>query len=122
MLRIDLVDDRTEFVPGGEILGVASWDVVEPPERAELRLFWHTQGKGDTDVGIVETRTWPAPGVSAAESFRFDVPEGPYSYAGSLISIAWALELVVDGEKQVARIDLVVSPNGAPVHTRRSRA
>jgi len=38
------------------------------------------------------------------------LPAAPYSFAGKLIALRWALELVVDHGRDVARIDLLVSP------------
>ena len=90
-LRIDLVDEVTAFEPGEEILGVASWSLAEAPERVELRLFWHTSGKGETDVGVAEVVAWERPEREAAESFRLVAPDAPSSYAGRLVSITWSL-------------------------------
>jgi hypothetical protein len=115
-LRIELADDRSWFLPGGLLEGRASWRLDEPPEAVELRLFWHTSGKGTEDVEIVDVRRFGGPGPHGEESFAFTLPLGPYSFSGSLITLAWALELIALPGGETERLDMVVAPT--PVEVR----
>jgi hypothetical protein len=49
-------------------------------------------------------------------SFSFRLPDGPYSFSGSLITLTWALELVALPNRTTERLDLVVAPT--PVEVR----
>ena len=61
-----------------------------------MRLFWYTRGKGTEDVGLVDTVAFPNPQTTDQRTFRFALPEAPYSFSGKLISIIWAIELILE--------------------------
>lgn len=94
--------------PGARLAGEASWDADQRPRSVELRLFWYTSGKGDRDVGVVETVGFDEPQERERRPFAVTVPAGPHSYAGTLVSVAWALELVLEPGDLVERLELVV--------------
>jgi hypothetical protein len=117
-IAVVLAGDRAAFRPGEAVAGAADWRLEAAPERVEVRLFWYTQGKGTQDVGIVDRQTFERPGQEASQGFRFRLPEGPYSFSGKLISLAWAVEVVAEaagGEGEVARREIVVSPTGGEI-------
>ncbi|MFW6060111.1 MAG: hypothetical protein ACODAQ_08005 [Phycisphaeraceae bacterium] len=114
-LKLETHDNRTQFAPGQMIEGLAGWQVEEPPERVTLYLFWHTTGKGDRDVGVIDKLEYENAVAVDAQIFSFKAPDGPYSYDGKLIAIHWALELVVEPGHRVERLDLIISPTGAPI-------
>lgn len=114
-LGVALEGGKTAYRPGDEVLGVASWTLEEPPKTVEVRLFWHTQGKGDQDVEIVETTVFPGPGQTDLREFRFRLPDGPYSFSGKLISLLWAIEVVASPGDMAGRAGIVVSPSGREV-------
>jgi hypothetical protein len=45
-LKILLAENRTQFKPTETLTGLAGWRLSTAPQSAELRLFWHTRGKG----------------------------------------------------------------------------
>lgn len=113
------LDDGSPWVrPGGTVSGTASWRHEEDPDAIELRLFWYTRGKGTEDLEIVDSRRIEAPGPAGSRRFRFQLPEGPYSFSGTLITLAWALELVVLPGEATERVDLVVAPTPVEVDLR----
>lgn len=119
-IRVELEGGRTAFRPGEEVAGTVSWDPGGPapdraPEQAEVRLAWYTRGRGDRDSGIVASETLEGPGVSDRRSFRFRLPDGPYSFSGKLISLVWTVEAVLEPGGRAGRADLVVSPTGGEV-------
>jgi hypothetical protein len=109
MLTVQLNDNRTQYVPGEIVAGTAAWELPQPPKDATLRLFWYTQGRGTQDVAIVEELALPPAEAASAHAFQFTLPAAPYSFGGALISLQWAVELIVNGT-DAQRADIVVSP------------
>jgi len=114
-LTLELTDGRTEFLPGETIEGTARWRLDEPAEGLEIRLFWYTEGKGDRDVGGNEAVVIDSAGTEGRHEFSFSAPAAPHSFSGSLISLIWAVELVVLPSGDAARQELVVSPSSREI-------
>jgi hypothetical protein len=104
---------RTGYEPGERLRGTVSWRAERVPELVELHLLWYTEGKGDQDVEVVATVPF-APAAQGSAPFELTVPMGPWSVSGKLVSILWALELVVE-PGGVTREILAVGPGGQEV-------
>jgi hypothetical protein len=116
MIGIEVEDGRTACHPLERLEGTLSWSLASPAKAIEVRLIWHTSGKGDRDVAIVDRlRLANPPAAESRRPFRFQLPAGPWSFSGSLITLAWALEAVVLPSNESARLDLVVSPTGEEI-------
>jgi hypothetical protein len=113
-LHIDLAGDRRAFQPGESVEGRVSW-TVNGASSAEVRLFWYTRGKGTEDVGLVDTVAFPDPQTTDQRTFRFVLPDAPYSFSGKLVSIVWAIELILEPGPSVERREFVMSPTGREV-------
>jgi len=109
-LEIRTRDDRTDFLPGEELAGEVSWLSDSRPGEVELRLFWHTEGKGTRDVEVIESIAFNGPGPQDRRPFRFRLPESPYSCSGKLVSVVWALELVMSSTGETERLEISISP------------
>jgi len=109
-LNLQLTQDPSTLVPGQVIDGNVGWNMDEPPKRAMLRLFWYTEGRGTQDVGIIDELELPSQRATCQGTFRFTIPDVPYSFQGRLVTLKWAIELVLNKGKQVERLDLIVSP------------
>ncbi|MBX3415607.1 MAG: hypothetical protein KF708_23180 [Pirellulales bacterium] len=105
-----VTDGRKAFEPGETIQLVAEWACSPAPERAEVRLLWYTRGKGDTDRSLVDTITLDAPQANDRRTVKLHLPEAPYSFSGTLISLIWAVRLELFGAAKSKQIDIVVSP------------
>ena len=114
-LTIEIREGRSNFEPREEVMGTAGWKLDQTPRAVELRLFWFTRGKGTEDAGVVETVRFDRPMSEETRSYRFRLPEMPYSFSGKLISLIWALELVAEPSKEVARVEITVAPGGREV-------
>jgi hypothetical protein len=114
-LSIQLRDSKTRFLPGEEVAGVVSWYPDFSPQALELRLFWYTEGRGRSDTGIVGNIRFENPEQEGRREFQFIIPERPYSFAGTLITLKWALELVMEPPHEVERVDIIVSPSGREI-------
>jgi hypothetical protein len=109
-LAVEIHNGANAFLPGEMVEGTVSWQLDRPAEMAELRLFWYTQGKGDQDVGVVSTVPFANPGLQDRRVFRVSLPDGPFSFSGKLVSLLWALELVVEPGSRASRTEITVSP------------
>ena len=114
-LRLELAGGRTAFKPGESLSGRVKWRVEGQPDSAELRLFWFTSGKGTQDVGIVHTMAFAGPRPEDQRDFSLPLPSEPYSFSGTLISLAWAIELIVEPGGHVERREFVLSATGQEV-------
>lgn len=113
-MNAQILPERPAYQPGEVIKGTVAWTAVESLRQAELRLFWHTQGKGDRDAGTVETTVFELPQPSDTREFRFSAPAFPPSFSGKLISLVWGLELVLEpGGAEV--VELVIAPGGKEI-------
>jgi len=114
MPQIFLDNNRTAYEPGEAITGQIRWQRDEVPHHGELRLCWNTRGKGtvDSDVAV----TLPLNNLRPREPrpFTLRAPAEPYSFSGKLISLVWALELVVEPE-EVERVELVIAPGAREI-------
>jgi hypothetical protein len=106
--------NRDTFEPGQAVRGEARWSADSPPTSASVSLVYYTEGKGDQDVGIARTITFDPPPMRGDESFEIDLPLGPLSFDGRLISLKWALELNVE-PGGVARKELAILPGGQAI-------
>jgi hypothetical protein len=104
-------NNQTAYVPGEELTGEIEWTLEKRPATVELRLFWYTRGKGTTDAGIIDTLGFDAPPERDRRVYRFRFPDAPHSFSGRLISLVWALELVVSPGNLTQRLDLVMAPD-----------
>lgn len=114
-LSIHLEDDQTVFAPREPVQGTVQWNLVSPPKRLELSLFWYTEGKGTRDVGVVDTVTVENPGALGSKDFQFVLSDGPCSFSGRLISLIWAVELSCPDIVETVRQEIVVSHIGKEI-------
>lgn len=110
-LHLETYEDRTTFMPGESLHGLAGWELDRAPKQVLVRLSWYTDGKGDRDVEVVAEERFDNPPAVDAQTFSFDLPDRPYSFSGRLISLRWALELIVDGHHS-KKLDLLIAPDG----------
>lgn len=111
-LNIEIQDNQGVFEPGEIIQGRVSWHGEKQPKKAQLRLFWHTQGKGTEDLEVVQEISFDSPKQQDNRAFTMTLPMTPYSFSGKLISLIWGLELVVRGHKGAFSKEFVISPFG----------
>ncbi len=111
-LDISLRESRDFWRPGEVLGGEASWSLDAEPRGVEVRLFWFTEGRGNRDVGLVEAKRFETTERVGSCEFEFELPPCPYSYSGRLISIVWAIELIVLPAEDAAIERFVLGPNG----------
>ena len=114
-LRLETPDGRTEFEPGQDLEVTAGWDLETPPEAVEVRLVWYTRGKGNTDISVVASERLENVDAIGTRTLRFRLPPAPYSFSGKIVSLVWAVELVVFPGDESHRLDITVAPQGKEI-------
>ena len=109
-LHLTLSDPHAAFAPGATLSGQLGWTLPPAATALELRLFWRTHGKGTPNVEVVDRLRIDAPPAYGQRAFSFVLPLQPHSFTGTLVSLAWGLELVAIGADAVKRGELVVAP------------
>jgi hypothetical protein len=115
-ISIQITEGRTAFRPGELIGGAISWSLPVAPTRLTLELFWTTRGKGTVDSQVVESMRIDHPAAGGEQPFGLKIPNGPYSFSGKLVSLLWALRLVVHPSEEQAQVNLTISPSGQEIN------
>ena len=82
-------------------------------KQMELRVFWFTRGRGDEEAEICHRL--PLNAQEGASEFSWKLPAAPYSFAGQLITLAWAVEVVDERENSLDLVPFLLSPSGEEV-------
>jgi hypothetical protein len=114
-VAIQIQDHRRDFAPRETVNGQVSWTCDGPPESAELWLMWSTDGRGVADEDIVQTIPFPAPQASETRPFTITLPEAPYSFSGSLITLSWSIRVVIQPGEHSDSVGIVLAPGGRAV-------
>ncbi|HMP79534.1 MAG TPA: hypothetical protein PKD54_08790 [Pirellulaceae bacterium] len=114
-LEIQSQDARTAFEPGEDIVLVAHWELDSTIDALEARLVWFTQGKGTQDIGLAWRHRWDRPPLVGHEAISVVLPEGPYTFSGSLISLSWRLELIMLPGDRGTHTQILIAPEGREV-------
>lgn len=111
-LGLFLEDDRTSFKPGETLPLSVLWALPETPRSLEVRLFFHTRGKGTEDIQVAAVQPITANASAGEAAVKFLLPAAPYSFSGKLISVLWSVELVAQPGDRATSCDFVLSPTG----------
>ena len=108
--------DRESLEPGSEVSGRVEWQTTgERPQSLLISLLWHTEGKGTEDIEIVEQVEVEQPAAVGDRAFAFRVPDFPWSFSGTLVSLIWAIEAGLEPKGEVERVDFIAAPDGREV-------
>ncbi len=118
-LRIQLAEARDGFRPRESLRGTAEWQLGRAPAAVEVRLCWFSDVQGVAEVRRVQTVRQDRPQASGRCEFDFRLPDGPYSYAGSLAKLGWAVELVALPELDFSQVFFNFGPAAEVVELQR---
>jgi hypothetical protein len=118
-LELQLDDAQASFEPGARLTGVASWKGGRPPTGMALELSWLASGWGGHDLKIVDTVPLASPLPAERRPFIITLPEGPFTFQGALITLAWKLELVALPGYEKSSVALTIGPGRHAVDLRR---
>lgn len=110
-IQIEL--DNFHHQPFQELRGKVRITAANPPRSLELRIFWFTKGRGDEEASVVHRLSLNP--TQALTDFIWELPAAPYSFAGQLITLAWAVEVVDERENSLDLVPFLLSPSGEEV-------
>ncbi len=118
-ITLDLLDPPAVGEPlilttGQEFQGTVTFQAMEDVafREVQVRLFWHTEGKGNRVSGtggsfsFAHEGEWKE-GANPRFPFRLRAPGGPISYSGKILRILWALEVRLD--RSMLKSDIRIS-------------
>ena len=114
-VQIAIDNNSTSFRPGENIGGTARWQLEESITAIEIRLFFFTEGKGTSDVEVIETMQIENPPMSGSQRFDWRLPQSPYSFSGKLISLIWAIEVVLFPSEEAETCQFQMTPTGQEI-------
>jgi len=105
--------DADDFEPGEVVTGRVEWDGLERrPELLLVSLLWFTEGKGTEDIEVVDDVKVQHPAPLGSQVFSLKLPNFPWSFSGTLVSLVWAVEVTFEPRGAVERVNLVAAPGG----------
>lgn len=113
-LELDVKGGQVAFEPASVLAGEVRWEQDKPLKWLRVRALWYTEGKGDLDSATVEEVEFESCTPFGSESFKFQLPEGPYSFSGKHISLLWAIEAEAK-PGGVERLDFIMAPGGEEI-------
>jgi len=114
-VQISIDNNASNFKPGDQISGTASWQLEESAKTIEVRLFFYTEGKGTRDIEVLETLQLDSPPISGTQQFDWRLPQSPYSFSGKLISLIWAVEVVLLPSGEAESFEFQMTPTGKEI-------
>jgi hypothetical protein len=112
-----LTIERRDLQPHDTVKGRVAWDLEKEPRDLELRLCWFTGGRGTEESRTVEALPL-GDTLRGERSFSFRLPAEPWSTNGTLVRIAWALEVVAKKAGSLAVEEIVVAPQRREIELR----
>ena len=114
-VQISIDKDSKSYTPGEQISGTARWQLEESVESIDVRLFFYTEGKGTSDIEVLETIPVENPPLTGSQRFDWRLPQTPYSFSGKLISLIWAVEVVLLPSGDAESYEFQMTPTGKEI-------
>lgn len=100
LLSLCIGGTSRDFAAGDELVCEYQIDAVEPGDiqAVEMSILWHTQGKGDVDLGVhFFERRLPSDAedgdLRPMRRLRTRLPNSPLSYRGAIVNVQWCARL-----------------------------
>jgi hypothetical protein len=100
LIGVTLANSKKVYLPGEELVCEYQIDAVDAAEiqAVEASVLWHTQGKGEEDLGVhYFERRLPNEvddgDLRPMRRFRTRLPNSPLSYRGAICSVQWCVRI-----------------------------
>ncbi len=100
LISIRLEGGQRQFRPGEQLRCEYQLDAVDPADvqSVEASVLWHTEGKGDEDLGVhFFERLVPSDvegeDLCALRRLATVLPKSPLTYAGVLVKVRWCVRI-----------------------------
>jgi hypothetical protein len=115
-LTLELERSGAWYRPGETVSGSCAWRLEDDAASLTVHLLWFTEGKGTQDVAVLASERVERPETAGRRSFSLELPvNAPYSFSGTLISLSWAVEAVVEPGGVTERVAILVGPRPSEV-------
>ena len=102
LISIRLRDAQRRFRPGSPLCCEYQVDAVDAAEilAVEASVLWHTEGKGDEDLGVhhferLVAAEVPGRDLRALRQLHTTLPNSPLTYPGVSVKIRWCVRVRV---------------------------
>ncbi len=102
LITIRIERDPAAFFPGERLRFACQVDAIDASEvtAIEASVLWHTEGKGDEDLGVhfferVTDGESDGIEICALHEFETELPRSPLSYEGAILKIRWSARVRV---------------------------
>jgi hypothetical protein len=103
LVTVRLDGRRRHYQPGERVSGEFAIEAVNPDDikAVELSVIWHTEGKGEEDVGLHYFKRYSSEEqpLDPSETIRFaadePLPPSPLSYDGQILKLRWCVRVRV---------------------------
>jgi hypothetical protein len=101
LVTVRLEGRRRQYQPGDTLCGEFVIETLKPDEikAVELSVIWHTEGKGEEDVGLHYFKRYSREEhpFDPRQAVRFaaeeTLPASPLSYDGLILKIRWCVRV-----------------------------
>jgi len=114
-MSLQILLKKSTCRPGELLKWDVEWEFDSAPSKINVQISWRTAGKGTDDSENVFTEDWTPDSATGQRSFEFQMPRGPISVQGNLVSIDWQIECTGHDPKADDKIPFVLSHIGKPV-------
>ena len=101
---------QASYRPGTSISGSVEWSTTKAIDALVIKLLWMTSGASPCQIGVVDSFKIGQPNSYGTSGFEFHIPEGPWSFEGRLLGLAWAVEAVALPSKQHVQVIFEMMP------------
>lgn len=114
-MSLQILLKKSTCRPGELLKWAVEWEFDSTPSKITVEISWTTSGKGTDDSEKVFAEDWTPDSATGQRSFEFQLPRGPISVQGNLVSIGWQIECTSHQPKAQDTETFVISHIDKPV-------
>ena len=114
-MSLQILLNKSTCRPGELLKWSVEWEFFSTPSKINVNISWRTSGKGTDDSEKVFTEDWTPDSTASQRSFEYQLPRGPISVQGNLVSIDWQVECTCNDPKAHDKEPFVLSHIDKPV-------